>query len=108
MKEDHRPKSMSFNESGERIDTFLTGYMKESKSGKLWDVFKMLGTISHGQTVEWGYSINKDLLVENMVQRPVTALRTVYNSVSAIGMDYIELLTPNLKCHVKSARRYQQ
>ena len=69
---------------------------------KLWDIFKMLLTISHGQaSVKRGYSVNKDMLIENLHEKTVVALRTVH---------FTKLpLTPAMKRHVMSARmRYGQ
>ena len=78
---------------------------------KLWDIFKMRLTISHGQaSIERGYSINKDLLVENPREKTVVALRTVHDSISTLEDHFTKLpLTPAMKRHVKSARmRYGQ
>lgn len=71
----------------------------------------MLLTISHGQaSVERGYSVNNELLVENMQEKTVVTLRTVYDSIQATGQHFTELpFTPRLKRHVRASRmRYQQ
>ena len=78
---------------------------------KLWDIFKMFLTISHGQaSVERGYSVNKDMLIENHHEKTVVALRTVHNSISTLEDHFTMLpLTPAMKRHVMSARmRYGQ
>ena len=78
---------------------------------KLWDIFKMLLTISHGQgSVERGYSVNKDMLIENLHEKTVVALRTVHDSISTLEDHSTKLpLTPAMKRHVMSATmRYGQ
>ena len=69
-------------------------------------------TISHGQaSVDRGYSVHKDMLFENLQEKTVVALRTVYDGISAINsQDFTELpITPRLKRKVKAARkRYSQ
>ena len=71
----------------------------------------MLLTISHGQgSVERGYSVNKDMLIENLHEKTVVALRTVHDSISTLEDHFTKLpLTPAMKCHVMSATmRYGQ
>ena len=71
----------------------------------------MLLTIWHGQaSVEPGYSVNKDILIENIQEKTVIALRTIYGSVSGTDGHFSEmLLTPKLTRHMKSVRmRYNQ
>ena len=61
----------------------------------------MLLTISHGQaSVKRG-----DLLIENIHEKTVVALRTVHDSISTLEDHFTKLpLTPAMKRHVKSAR----
>ena len=78
---------------------------------KLWNIFKMLLSISHGQaSVERGYSVNKDMLIENLHEKTVVALRTVHDSIPTLEDHFTKLsLTPAMKRHVMSARmRYGQ
>ena len=71
----------------ERIDTFLGNYLIENKLYKeMWHVVKKLLIISHGQaTVERGFSINSELIVENMAEKSVVAQRQVYDGISHYG-----------------------
>ena len=73
---------------------------------KIWDILKMLLTILHGPaSVEHGYSVNKDLLIENLHEKTVVALHTVHGSISTLEDHFTKLpLTPAMKRHVKSAR----
>ena len=84
MKQDHAVDFRNFTPDSRRLDTFLGNYMQDHiLFAKLWDIFKMLLTISHGQaSVERGYSVNKDMLIENLLETTVVALRTVHDSIS--------------------------
>ena len=112
MKPDHAVNFRDFTPDSRRLDTFLGNYMQDHiQFAKLWDIFKMLLTISHGQaSVERGYSVNKDLLIENLHEKTVVVLRTVDYSISTLEDHFTMLpLTPAMKPHVKSARmRYGQ
>ena len=65
---------------------------------KLWPSFR-----------RW-YSVNKDMLIENLHEKTVVALRTVHDSISTLEDHFTKLaLTPAMKRHVMSARmRYVQ
>ena len=112
MKQDHAVDFRDFTPDSRRLDTFLGNYMQDHiQFAKLWDIFKMLLIISHGQaSVERGFSVNKDMLIENLHEKAVVALRTVHDSISTLEDHFTKLpLTPAMKCHVMSARmRYGQ
>lgn len=105
MKE-HAAAFTTFEPEKERLDKFLGNYMGERKYRSLWELVKMLLTISHGQaSVERGYSVNKELLIENMQEKTLVALRKVHDAVSSTLTDISELsLTPKLKQNLKAAR----
>jgi hypothetical protein len=49
-------------------------------------VIRLILTLSHGNaTVESGFSINKAVLVENMLEELVIAQRVVYDAIQAAG-----------------------
>ena len=112
MKQDHAVDFRDFTPDSRRLDTFLGNYMHDRiQFDKLWDIFKMLLTILHGQaSVERGYSVNKDMVIENLHEKTVVALRTVHGSISTLEDHFTKLpLTPAMKRHVMSARmRYGQ
>ena len=112
MKQDHAVDFRDFTPDSRRLDTFLGNYMQDHiQFAKLWDIFKMLLTISHGQaSVERGYSVNKGMLIENLHEKTVVALRTVHDSISTLEDHFTKLpLTPAMKRHVMSVRmRYGQ
>jgi len=53
-------------------------YMKNANYAKLWEVFQIIFTLSHGQAaLERGFLINNGLMVENMKEESLTASRFV-------------------------------
>ncbi|KAK2832572.1 hypothetical protein Q7C36_016034 [Tachysurus vachellii] len=92
-----------------RLDRFLGNLISgRPEYTALWDLIKHLLTLSHGQgAVERGHSINKDMLVENLKERSLVALRMVQDAVAEHPMD--EVLPRDLILHCKGARmRYVQ
>ena len=87
MKQDHAVDFLDFTPDSRRLDTFLENYMQDHiQFAKLWDIFKMLLTISHGQaSIECGYSVNKGLLIENLHEKTVMALRVQFMTVSQLS-----------------------
>lgn len=53
---------------------------------KVWDVVKILLVLSHGKaSVERGFSINKELIVENQRERSLVAQRLIVEHVRSVG-----------------------
>ena len=59
---------LSFNINEDRLDLYLAKYLVGAKEySNLWKVVKILLIISHGQSdVERGFSVNKEVSVQNM------------------------------------------
>ena len=74
-------KFLSYDMDKNRLDSFLSGYMKGvTKFANLW---KVIFTLSHGQAdIERGFSINKELLIENMKQKSLVSQRIVSDQLS--------------------------
>ena len=112
MKQYHAVDFRDFTPDSRRLDTFLGNCMHDHiQFAMLWDIFNMLLTISHGQaSVERGYSVNKDLLIENLHGKTGVSLLTVYDSISTLEDHFTKLpLNPAMKRQVKSTRiRYGQ
>ena len=52
----------------------------------VWNVFKMIFTLSHGQSsIEQSFRINKQFLVENLKTKSLIALRTIEDHMSPNG-----------------------
>ena len=84
--------------------------MKDAKHAKVWEVFRIIFTLSHGQAaVEKGFSVNSKLLVKNLQEKTLVASRFVFSSIKSDAIHFNELsFTPRLKRNVQEARmRYQ-
>ena len=112
MKQDHAVDFRDFTPDSRRLDTFLgTTCRITSSLPSSGNIFKVLFSISHGQaSVERGYSVNKDMLIENLHEKTVVVPRTVHDSISMLEDHFTKLpLTPAMKRHMMSARmRYGQ
>ena len=94
----------------DRLDAFYWNYMKDVKHARVWEIFKNIFTLMHGQAaVERGFSVNSKLLVENLQEKTLVGNRFVYSSVKSDAYHFSELsFTSRLKGNVWEARmRYQ-
>ncbi|CAN7939964.1 unnamed protein product, partial [Ixodes hexagonus] len=74
----------SFDRSTHRLDALWAGVCGSNKD--LFTFAKMILSLSHGNaSVERGFSINKDCLVENQKEQSLVAQRIVYDAVSLAG-----------------------
>lgn len=91
--------------AAEFLGRFVSG---RAEYALLWDLMKCLLTLFHGQAaVERGYSVNEDMLVENLKERTLVALRLVQDAMAGHAKD--EPLPKDLIQHCKAARkRYVQ
>ena len=57
MKQNHLAEFLSFIMNTDKLDEFYWNYMKDAKYSKVWEVFRIIFTLSHGQaTVERVFS----------------------------------------------------
>ena len=90
--------------SSERVDCYLATYLKDSKYQKLWDLFKCLLVLSHGQAgVERGFSINSEIMEYNFKQKSVVALRNIYDHIQTCGSVLHVKIDQELRNAVKNA-----
>ena len=85
-------------------------YIKNANYAKLWEVFQIIFTLSHGQAaLEKSFLMNNGLMVENIKEESLTASRFVYDTVKNSAVHFSEIrLSPRLKRNVRAARiRYQ-
>jgi hypothetical protein len=70
-----------------RLDSFYFDLLsKKPDYNKLWGVVKQLLLLSHGQaTVERGFSVNKELVVENLKEHSLIAQRVICDHVQSVG-----------------------
>lgn len=68
-----------FDESIDRLDEFFMRHLSDTVQFKNFMLtVKMVLTSSHGQAdVEWGFSLNVKLLVENMEEQSLIAQRVI-------------------------------
>ena len=72
--------------SEQGLDSFLYGCIGEkTEYSKLWEAFKMLLILSHGQScVERGFSDNKDILSNNMQDETLISYRISYDGIKMV------------------------
>ena len=81
------PELKSFDFYKERIDDFYVTILSEKpKFKELVSVVKLVCILSHGNaTVESGFSINSDVLVENLLEKSVVAQSQVCDGIHHSG-----------------------
>ena len=96
-----------FSPDADRLDTFFFKNMEGPLHfSKLWPVVKKLLVLSHGQaTVERGFSINTQLVVENLKADSIVSQRTVYDAVSTAGGICDVPVTKSMLSYVQGARQ---
>ena len=72
-------KFMSFNKFAMRLGNFFGHYLHQNKKyAALWKVIVFVFTLSHGQSqIERGFSINNELVVENLKSQSLISQRLV-------------------------------
>ena len=74
-----------------------------------WNVFMMIFTLSHVQTsVERGFSVNKELLVENLTEESIESQRMVYDHIRSADKLITEIPITNdlIKSCILAHSRY--
>ena len=97
-----------YSSEGRKIDlmNFLCVYLhRNEKNQDFWYVCKVIFVLPHGQTsIERGFSVNEDLLVENLNQQTRIGQRKVYDYFSSLVIDIHEYeIPPGLTKSCKSA-----
>lgn len=98
-----------FERSKDRIDSFYYDIIGAKKQySHLWKVIKIVLTLSHGQaSVERGFSLNKEIVVENLKEESLVALRLVCDELKSVDLHEVPI-TKELLSYARSARmRYQ-
>ena len=80
----------NFDLSKDRLDEFYTSHLAEKKElVDLFEVIKFVLVLSHrNAVVESGFSINSDVLVENLKEESVVAQRQVFDGIHAVIRRY--------------------
>ena len=97
IQSEHKGAFLTFDENKVRLDSFFFYFMHGStKFRKSWDVFKLVFTLSHGQAaVERRFSVNKELLVENLQQLSLVSQRIVSDYLTDFGKFIIKVALTN-------------
>lgn len=82
-----KSKFKEFSISKDCLDTFMYGYLNsKEKFSKLWALVKMMLLLSHGQaSVERGFSVNRQIEVENLSEYSYVSQRTVCDHIRSVG-----------------------
>jgi hypothetical protein len=107
---DQRELLRTFSSEDDRLDSLMHGLLSERKQyADLWAVIKQLLLLSHGQaSVERGFSVNKEVTVENMKEHTLVACRQIAQHVhTAGGVDHFPV-TKELLLHASGARKKYQ
>ena len=71
---------------------FFGKYINRSEYEQMWCVFKLLLCLSHGQaSVERGFSVNSNLLVENMHEDSLTAQKSVHDHMKSLKLEAFDV-----------------
>ena len=76
----------NFQSAEDRVDTLFFECMANESYKSLFSVVKLILILSHGQaTVERGFSVNKEVEVQNLKQYTLVAQRIVCDHVNSMG-----------------------
>ena len=103
--DDLRSTFSSYNTS-HRLESFYYTVMgTDTESAELWSVVRKVLVLSHGNAnVESGFSVNKDILVENLTEQSMVAQRVVYDGKKAAGGVLAVSVTKGMMHSVRAAR----
>ena len=78
---DQKEKFKNLDFCKDRLDLFFGDHLSKCHE-QLWEVFKVVCTLSHGQSfTERGFSVNKEVIDHNMKEKSITSQRTVYDDI---------------------------
>lgn len=100
------PQLSEFDVQKSRPDVFLHMHMSKKQYCEIWDVVKILLTLSHGEaSVERGFSINTKVEIENLAGDSYISLRTIIDHVNYCGgIENVEIGS-ELKAYVSVVRQ---
>ena len=108
----HKDDFLSFNINEDRLDLFLAKYLAGAKEySNLWKVVKILLIISHGQSVlERGFSINKEISVQNMQKPSLIFQRIIYDYMHTENVKLTDVVIDKglLVCCRGASSKYKQ
>jgi len=89
-----------------RLDEFNFNRLDNQREyAELWRVIKLILILSHGNAaVESGFSVNGDMLVENLHESSLVAQKTVFDSISYAGGVFGVSVDKRMMQYVRGAR----
>jgi hypothetical protein len=80
-------EEFDYTEAEARLDSFLFLYMGSNPAySNVWNMVKTILILSHGQaSVERGFSVNKQILIENMKEHSFVGQRLVHEFITTSG-----------------------
>ena len=110
-KDDIKKVFSNFDRNKDRLDHAFYAAMGQNNDFKdSWHCIKMLLILSHGNAfVESGFSVNKDIMVENMLEETLIGLRHIWDYIARHGGDVKSIeITPDMVRYARSAHsRYK-
>ena len=101
----------NFDLNNDRLDVFYFNRIASREEfQQLWKVLKLVVILSHGNAhVESGFSVNRDMLVENLKEVSFVAQRQVYDAIKAKGGILNVNITSEMLTYAKQSHtRYQE
>ena len=96
---------VQFDFLNSRVDEFLGAHLKDKTA--LWTICMLIFFFSHSQcAVEWGFCINKEILIENLQEKSIVYQRVVYDYLEASKADLHNY--PISSCLLKSCKSARQ
>lgn len=87
----HQEKFVEFDMNKDRLDHFFQKFMDDQYKD-LWKAIKMVFVIPNCQAqIERGFSVNKEMVIENLQAQSLSALRLVYDSIKATKKEVHEI-----------------
>ena len=106
----NKEQFINFNFKTSRVDEFLSFYVATKSYPQFWKVCKFVFTLTHGQSsVEHGFNINKQTMVDNLQHVSLSSLRMIYDEIQVHGSVKEFPITNKLMLSCKSAsRKYKE
>lgn len=96
-----------FSPKSERLDEFYHELLaNKAEFSQLWETVRLSLVLSHGQaSVERGFSVNKEVMVENLKEHSLVAQRIIHDHVRVIGGLHNICYTKELFLSASAARQ---